>query len=165
MHSEIVTVAGQQYRKATWQRRIIARLIDISLLIVTCTLAGESFLPLTIPLSIIYIFTGNALLRGASVGKRLTGMKIIDAKHGRACGVIQDFFRHRYLFFFNPIFLALSAYDSVQGYFDKPELYVVCTAAPTTEERAALQEKPAKLDLAGMRATLQKTQDENDNTN
>lgn len=165
VHSEIVTVAGQQYRKATWPRRIGARLIDILLLIIICTLAGESLLPLTFLLSVIYLFIGNALLRGASVGKRLTGLKIVETKHGGPCGVIQDLFRHRYLFFYNPIFLALSAYDSAQGYFDKPELYVVRTAPPIPEERAAQQEKPAKLDLAGMRATLQKMRDEDNNTN
>src|SRR4051812_45543145 len=98
MHSEIVTVAGQQHSKATWPRRIAARVLDPVLLIAVCTVAGENWLPLTIPLSIIYLLIGNALMRGASVGKRLTGLKIIDATHGRPCSVIQDLVRHRYLF-------------------------------------------------------------------
>ena len=165
IHSEIVTVAGQQYSKATWPHRIAARLFDIVLVITVCTVAGESLLPLTVPLSIIYLFIGNGLFRGASLGKRVTGLTIIDAKHGRPCSVIQDLVRHRYLFFANPVVLLLTAYDSAQGHFDNPELYIVRTTPPTPAQREALREKPAKLDLAGMRATLQKNRDDGNDTN
>jgi RDD family len=165
MHFEIVTVAGQQYHKATWPRRIAGRLLDITLLVGACTVAGENFLVITVPLSIVYLLIGDGLLRGASLGKRLTGMKVIDAKHGGPCSIIQDLVRHRYLFFTNPVFLLLTAYDSAQGCFDNPELYIVRTTPLTTAEREARCEKPAKLDLAGMRVTLQKIRDESNNAN
>lgn len=60
------------------------------------------------------------------------------------------------LLFSNPIFLLLTAYDDAQGCFDKPDIYVVSTAPITDAEREVMREKPAKLDLAGMRASLQK---------
>src|SRR5437764_14971185 len=153
MYSEIVTVAGQQYRKAAWPRRIAARLIDILVVIAVCAIAGENLLVLTVPLSIIYLLLGNGFLRGQSLGKRLSVIKVIDATHGRQCSVIQELVRQRYLFFTSPLFLALNAFDSAQGCFDKPELYVVRTSQFTPEEREAMREKPAKLDLAGMRNT------------
>jgi hypothetical protein len=157
---DIITVAGQQYRKARWSRRILGRLIDIVLLILTCTLAGERLLVFTVPLSMGYLVFGNALLGGRSIGKRMTGMKIIDAKHGGPCSTIQDLVRHRYLFFSNPIFLLLTAHDTARGCFDKPELYVVRNSPLTSAEREALKEKPAKLDLLGMRATMEKIREE-----
>lgn len=163
MSSEIVTIAGQQYRKATWPRRIAARLIDIVIVSGVCTIAGESLLLLTGPISICYLLLGNAVLRGRSVGKRLTGMRIINSKHGGPCSMMQDLIRHRYLFFTNPIFLLLTAYDSSEGYFDEPELYVVLTTPLTLTEREALREKPAKLDLEGMRTTLERIRNDGDN--
>ena len=127
-----------------------------------CTLAGESLLPITVPLSGVYLLVGNALLRGRSIGKRLTGLKIIDARHGGYCSVGQDLIRHRYLFFYNPIVLLLTAYDVSEGCFETPEIYVVLTSPLTLSERELLREKPAKLDLEGMRTTLEQMRAESD---
>lgn len=98
MHPEIIEVGGQQYCKATWPHRIAGRMLDIALVVGIWTAAGESLLPLVLPLSIGYLFIGNGLFGGAGFGKRLTGMKVIDARHGGACSIVQDFVRHRYLF-------------------------------------------------------------------
>jgi uncharacterized RDD family membrane protein YckC len=158
--NDFITVAGQQYRKATWPRRILGRLIDIALVLVLCTLGGERLFALTMPLSMAYLVFGNALLGGRSIGKRMAGMKIIDANHGRPCSLLQDLVRHRYFYFGNPIVLLLIAYDTAQGHFDKFAVYVVRNSPLTSSEREALKEKPAKLDLVGMRATMQKIREE-----
>lgn len=169
MLPEIVTVAGKDYRLARWPRRIMARFIDVAIAIVVCiavgVAGGDDWLTLAIPLTLAYLVLGSALLGGQSLGKRVLGIKVIDAKHGRPCGVMQDIVRQRYLLYYNPLFLALSAFDTAQGYHDQPELYVVRTSEVTASDRAARQEvakeKPAKLDLAAMRASLQKPRDEN----
>jgi RDD family protein len=160
MPSETVTIAGQPYRTASWRRRIVARAIDLTLVNFVCAIGGASFALLTLPLSVVYLLAGNALLRGQSLGKRLTAIKVIDAKHGSPCRVVQELIRQRYLFFSNPIFLALTAYDSAQGHLDKPEFYVVGTSEFIPEVSEAPREKPAKLDLAGIQATVQRRLDE-----
>jgi uncharacterized RDD family membrane protein YckC len=156
MRENIVTVSGLQYRRATWPRRIVARAIDVAILVSFCALFGGKFLPFTVPLSIVYLFTGNGLLAGRSIGKRLTGLKIIDARHGGPITPVQDFVRHRYLFFYNPIFLLLTAIDTSRGYFDKPETYVVAAKPLSPGEIEVLKEKPGKLDLEAMRKSLER---------
>ena len=156
MHERVVEIAGRHYRRATWSRRILAQTIDIVLIIVIIAAGGENLALITVPAAIIYLLCGSGLLGGRSVGKRLTGLKIIDARHGGACSPVQDFVRHRYLFFANPIFLMLSAYDTSQGYFDTPETFVVEANALSTAEEEALREKPARLDLEAMRRRMQR---------
>jgi len=167
MESDIITILGQQYRRATWPRRIAARLIDIFVVIgiwmVGTRILGDGWLAFAVPLAIIYLLIGNALFGGRSLGKRLIGIRIVERRHGGPCSVIQDLVRHRYLFFANPIVLLLTAYDASQGCFDEPELYVVFASPLTSTERETLKEKPAKLDLAGMRASLQQARHEGDN--
>jgi hypothetical protein len=142
MRDKVVTVAGRNYRRATWPRRLLARGVDLVLLCVACTLAGTMLLPLTVPLSFVYLVLGDGLLAGRSIGKRFTGLKVIETRHGAACTPMQDFVRHRYLFFANPMFLLFSAYDSAQGYFDTPETYVVATTPLASEEVERLKPKP-----------------------
>ena len=107
-----------------------------------CILAGSTRLPLTVIVSILYFVIGDGLLAGRSIGKRLTGLKVIETRHGGPCTLTQDFIRHRYVLFANPIFLILSAYDSSQGCFETPETYVVRATPLTAEEVEVLQPKP-----------------------
>ena len=160
MRENIVTVGGLLYRRATWPRRIAARAMDVAILVSFCALCGGELLPFTVLLSIVYLFLGNGLLRGRSIGKRMAGLKIIDARHGGSITAVQDFVRHRYLFFYNPIFLLLTAFDASRGYFDKPETYVVPTKPLSPEEIEALKEKPAKLDLEAMRKSLERPKEQ-----
>jgi hypothetical protein len=158
MRAEIVTVAGQRYSLASWRRRAGAAVLDIAFLAGLISLdavAGEWLLALTIPCALFYAFFGNALLQGATIGKRLMGIKVIDARHGSPCTYMQDFVRHRYLFLGSFLFLVLSAFDSAQGAFSRPEVYLVRTVPPLPSDESP-PEKPAKLDLAGMKASLQK---------
>jgi hypothetical protein len=160
MHFEVITVAAQQYRLATWPRRIVARIMDLLLVVEIWITAGTWFLPVGVAISVVlsgvYLLIGNGLLRGRSIGKRLAGLKIIDARHGGPCTVLQDFIRHRYLLFSNPVFLLLTAYDASKGLLEKPELYVVMAEPLTSTETEERKEKPAKLNLAGLRETYQK---------
>jgi hypothetical protein len=142
MRDKVVTVAKRNYRRATWPHRLLARALDLVVLAILCTIAGPAWLPLTVPASLVYSALGDGLLAGRSIGKRLTGLKVIETRHGGPCTLIQDFVRHRYAFFTNPIFLVLSAYDSSQGCFDTPETYVVRAAPLTAEEAERLQPKP-----------------------
>jgi len=167
---EIVTIGKEKYYKATWPRRIAARLIDLALVAgvyLVAALASGKFLLLAIPVSLLYLVIGNGLFEGASLGKALTGLVVLDAKHGCPCSVIQDLVRQRYLFCFKFPILLFIMLDSAKGEFDKPEVYVVRKRPLTAAEREEAQrarsvstEKPARLDLAAMRASLQKPRDE-----
>lgn len=159
--SAIVPIAGQHYRKAPWSQRIMARVIDLVLLSVGCAMAGAPFTGLVGIFGLIYFLVGDALFGGATAGKRLLRIKVIDARHGGPPTFFQDLLRHRYLFFFNFVFLALTAYDTARGDFDTPEVWVVCAdpVSPPQPEKTP-GEKPAKLDLAGMRETLQQIRNE-----
>lgn len=161
MNTEIVTVAGQQYHKADWPRRILARLVDGMLVFVAWGIFGGWLLLFAVPLGLAYLLMGNALCGGRSLGNRMAGLKVIDAVHGGPCSAIQELVRHRYILFYNPLFVLLTAYDTTQGCFDKPELYVVRDGPLTLEEQEELREKPAHLNLAGLRDTLQKLREPN----
>ena len=117
MRDKVVTVAKQNYQRATWPHRLLARGFDLGPVAMLCILAGSTWLPLTVIVSILYFVIGDGLLAGRSIGKRLTGLKVIETRHGGPCTLTQDFIRHRYVLFTNPIFLVLSAYDSSQGCF------------------------------------------------
>jgi len=150
MRGNIVEVAGQYYRRATWPRRILARGIDVLLFVIVWSMSGEALRIVVSLLFVGYVFIGNGLFR-RSLGKRIAGIKLIDARYGSPITPVQDFVRHRYLFFYNPLFLLLTAYDASQGCFDKPETYVVHSNPVTPAEIDIMQEKPAKLDLEAMR--------------
>jgi hypothetical protein len=152
MPPEIVIIAGRQYCKANWSARITGRVIDVVFVMFVVAIFG----PVAWLFGIVYLLFGNAFMGGQTLGRRAAGVKVIDSKEGRPCTFFAELLRQRYLFFANPIFLLLSAYDSSQGYFDKPELYVVRTAPPTSTELERPPEKPAKLDLAGMRASIER---------
>jgi uncharacterized RDD family membrane protein YckC len=125
MAEKEVTVAGEHYELATWPQRIVAKSIDL-VVVVIIFVVGETIFPSTGYLaSTVYLFSGNGLLLGRSIGKRIVGLRVIDARHGRPISMVQDLVRHRYLLFLNLIFLFLTAYDESQGCFDKPETYVV----------------------------------------
>ncbi len=157
MRENIVEVAGQYYRRATWPRRIFARGIDLLFFVMLWAMSGEVLRVILSLLFIAYVFIGNGLFR-RSLGKRLAGIKVIDARYGGPITPIQDFVRHRYLFFYNPLFLLLTAYDASQGCFDKPETYVVDATPVTPAEVDTIKEKPAKLDLKAMRKGLSQSQ-------
>ncbi len=162
MDSEIITAGSQQYAVAGWPQRVVARGLDFMVVMVGCTVGGEiggAFLLLG---GIVYLFIGSGLMKGASLGKRAVGLKVIEARHGGPCSVTQDLTRQYYLFSFNPIFWALRAYDASKGSFAKPETYVVQATPLTAAEREVPPEKPAKLDLAGMGETLKKLREARD---
>lgn len=182
MDSDIITAGSQQYRVAGWPRRVVARGLDFIFIIGVCILGGEYLarmlemiwllgarsvsgrmaVAFVLPAGIIYLFLGNGLLKGASLGKRVLGLKVIDARHGGACGVLQDFLRQRYLLNNNPISLVLTFYDSVTDRLFEHETYVVHASPLTVVEREVPPEKPAKLDLAGMGETLKKLRETRD---
>ncbi len=164
MHEDIITVAGLQYRKASWFLRVVAQMIDVALVFGLCVITARSLALSLIMLlvAVIYLLVGSGLLRGATLGKRLVGIKVMEARHGGPCSVIQDFLRHRYLLFANPVFLLFMAYDSAQGSLDQPETYVVHADPVTIPEVEVVPAKPAKLDLAGMRDAIQKIRDTRD---
>ncbi|MCX6847838.1 MAG: RDD family protein [Verrucomicrobia bacterium] len=182
MDSVIITAGSQQYRVAGWPRRVVARGLDFVVIIVGCCVAGEYLSQMldmvwllgarsvsgrmagafVVPVGIIYLFLGNGLMKGASLGKRVMGLKVIDARHGGPCGVLQDFLRQRYIFSGNPISLVLTFYDSVADRLLEQETYVVHATPLTLVEREVPPEKPAKLDLAGMGETLKKLRETRD---
>ncbi len=162
MDTEIITAGSQQYQVAGWPQRVVARGLDIGLIMVGCALGGEmvgGFLTLG---GIVYLFLGSGLMSGASLGKRAMGLKVIEARHGGPCSVMQDLIRQRYLLYYNPVFIMLIAYDSAKGCFDRPETYVVHATPMTAAEREVPQEKPAKLDLAGMGDMVKKMREARD---
>lgn len=184
MDSDIITAGGRQYRVAGWQRRVVARALDLVLIMVGCGLGGESLARLldmtrllggrsvsgeaaaafVLPVALFYFFLGNGLLKGASLGKRVVGLKVIEARHGGPCGVLQDFLRQRYFLNTNPISLVLTFYDSVMDRLYEQETYVVEAAPVTVAESEVPPGKPAKLDLAGMGETLKKLRETRDAT-
>lgn len=156
LRENIVNAGGRHYRLATRRRRIAAGAIDLAAVVLLCVPAGATLRLFAALVSIVYLLAGNGLLAGRSLGKRLTGLKVIDARHGGPITPAQDFVRHRYLFYYNPVFLLLTALDASRGYFDKPETYVVNVRALLPEEIEVLKEKPAKLDLEAMRKSLER---------
>lgn len=149
-------MAGKQFQRATWRQRIVARGIDVLFLAGLCALLGGNLLPLTISLSVIYLLIGNGLLAGRSIGKRLTGLKVIDARHGGPITPLQDFIRQRYVLFASPLFLLLTAFDESQNCFDKPETFVISAAPVLPKDTETPLEKPAKLQLEAMRKSLER---------
>ncbi len=111
---------------------------------------------------LVYVFLGSGLMKGASLGKRAMGLRVIEARHGGPCGLMQDFLRQRYLLSGNPISLVLTFYDSVTDRLGEQETYVVHATPLTAAEREVPPEKPAKLDLAGMGETLRKMREARD---
>lgn len=166
MDSDIITAGSQQYRVAGWPQRVVARALDVALIIVGCSVGGVIAGAFVLPVGIVYLFIGSSLLKGASLGKRALGMKVIDARHGGPCSVVQDLLRQSYFFYGNPVFLAFIAYDAAKGSLDKPGTYVVHAAPLTAAEREVSNvvppEKPAKLDLAGMGDALKKLRETRD---
>lgn len=159
MHEDIVTVAGKPFRRASWRRRVVGRLIDLVFLMlvnVASALVNEPLGVVSMILSGFYLLFGNGLLGGGSIGKRLTGQRVLETRHGGPCSWIQDGMRHKYLFFLSLPFLILLAYDSSQGCFDTPETYVVLAKPLTAAEMETLKEKPARLNLAGLHETMAK---------
>ena len=152
MPPEIVTIAGRPYCKAKWPARITGRVIDLVFVMIATAIFG----PVAWLFGIPYLLFGNAFMGGHTLGRRAAGIKVVDSKEGNPCTLLPEIVRQRYFFYANPIFLLLSAHDSAQGYFDKPELYVVRIAPPTPAELEKPPEKPARLDLAGMRAALER---------
>lgn len=157
---EIITAGVHQYRLAGWMQRGMACMVDLGLIVVASGLGGDVLGGLIVLAGIGYWFIGSGLMDGASVGKRVMGLRVIDARHGGPCSVLQDLHRHRYLLNINPVFIALRAYDAAQGHLELPETYVVKAAPLTAAEKdvgsEAIREKPAKLDLSGMGETLRK---------
>jgi hypothetical protein len=90
------------------------------------------------------------------------GLKVIEARHGGPCGVLQDFLRQRYIFSGNPISVVLTFYDSVTDRLFEQETYVVHATPLTAAEHEVPPEKPAKLDLAGMGDALKKLREARD---
>ena len=158
MRADIVTIAGQQYGKAAWSRRIVAQMIDLALVLFACAMVGKSFVLslIMIALSTAYFLVGCGLMKGATVGKRLVGIKVLETRHGGPCSVIQEFLRHRYLLFANPVFMLFMAYDSAKGSLEHGETCVVQDMPVKVEEGKVPDSRPARLDLNGMRDVIQK---------
>lgn len=157
---EIITAGMHQCRRAGWRQRVLARIVDLGLIMVGSGIGGDVLGGPIVLAGIVYWFIGSGLMDGASVGKRIMGLRVIDARHGGPCSVMQDLLRHRYLLSLNPVYIALRAYDAAQGHLENAETHVVKAALLTAAEKDAVsevaREKPAKLDLSGMGETLRK---------
>jgi uncharacterized RDD family membrane protein YckC len=70
--------------------RIIAKLIDLSLVIVL----SFFFYPLGIILSVIYIAVSDSLQNGQSIGKKFMGFAVISLEDGKPCTVKQSAVRN-----------------------------------------------------------------------
>ncbi|MBN8420512.1 MAG: RDD family protein [Verrucomicrobia bacterium] len=158
MSTDVITIAGQQYSKAAWSRRIVAQIIDLALVLFACAMVGKSFVLslIMIALSTAYFLIGSGLMKGATVGKRFVGVKVLETRHGGPCSVVQEFLRHRYLLFANPVFMLFMAYDSAKGSLEPLETCVVQDMLIKVEEGKVPESKPARLDLNGMRDVVQK---------
>src|SRR6201995_1550919 len=97
MHEKLVTVAKRNYRRPAWPHRLLARGLDLVVLAIFGTIAGTTWLALIVTVAIVYFAVGDGLLAGRNIGKRLTGLKVIETRHGGPCTLIQDFIRHRYV--------------------------------------------------------------------
>lgn len=162
MDSDIITAGRQQYRVAGWPQRVVARGLDVVLVVFACAMPGEIFGVLQVPAGLIYLILGSGLMKGASLGKRAMGLKVIESRHGGPCGVMQDFLRQRYFLYGNPMMLVFMVYDSVTDRLYQPETCVVLSTPLTAAETEVPPEKPAKLDLAGMGETLRKMREARD---
>ncbi|MBN8422779.1 MAG: RDD family protein [Verrucomicrobia bacterium] len=170
MDSDIITAGSQQYRVAGWLPRVVARGLDLLFILMVCIGGGECLAQVSgkmavafvLSAGILYFFLSNSLMRGASLGKRVVGLKVIEARHGGPCGLWQDFLRQRYFLAKNPILLVLTFYDSVTDRLEESETYVVHAVPLTAAEHEVPPEKPAKLDLAGMGETLKKLRETRD---
>lgn len=157
----IVTVGKREYALAPRSRRFFAGVIDLSLAFLPLFASGDYWIVVA-PIALAYLFMGDGVLRGQRVGKRICGLKVIDARHGTACTVLQDFTRNcgrGSVISYEGIGGLLRAYDHIVGNIpSRPEIYVILTRPVTDADRPAapLPEKPAVLDLEGMKRSLKK---------
>ncbi len=98
MTSETFIVRDQTYRVAPWSRRIVAKVLDAALcygilVVGMMALAGLQKWPeelmMVMSLGVFILATclwlaGDGLFHGASVGKRLLGLRLVHVRHGSA---------------------------------------------------------------------------------
>ena len=100
-----VEIQGQRFLRATWQERIAARVLEGALAFFLVPLAMGIVAPLLHPglaatLGLLCLFAGLAFimvgdhwLRGAGIGKRMLGLRVIHARHGTPPSAGQCFLR------------------------------------------------------------------------
>jgi|GEM_PF-3513159 len=171
MDSDIITAGTQHYRVAGWLPRVVARVLDIFFIVGVCAVGGEYLkravskemaVACVLLVSALYLLIGNGLMKGATLGKRLVGLKVIEARHGGPCGVLKDFLRQRHIFSGNPISMVITFYDSVTERLLEQETHVVHATPLKEAGREVPPEIPAKLNLDGMGETLRKMREARD---
>jgi hypothetical protein len=85
MALKTVTIQGKPIRLASWPQRILARTVDLALIIAILAVLPGIFQTLALAICLPYFFIGDGLLQGRNLGKRIVGLKVLDAKHGTAC--------------------------------------------------------------------------------
>jgi hypothetical protein len=164
MAGTIVNVGKQEYVLASRKRRALAGVVDFSVAFGPLFFLGDYGAVFILP-ALAYLFMGDGILRGQRLGKRLLGLKVIDARHGTPCTPFQDFIRNcgrASVFSYGGLGAILRAYDHAVGNVPaQPEIYVILTRSVTDADRppAPPPEKPAKLDLEGMKGSWTKQPD------
>jgi hypothetical protein len=87
LHSHIVFCGGRYFiptpRKWWWA----AKALDLAVIALCTAVFGPNFMLA----GLVYLRIGDGLFRGASIGKRLIGARVIETTHGCPCTILQDF--------------------------------------------------------------------------
>jgi hypothetical protein len=122
------TIRDQSYDVAPWLLRIAAKSIDAGLCYGVLIFIGPilslmlpeiavfAVMVLLLGVSLWWWFTSDAILQGASVGKRLIGLRLVHQRHGSAPSSLQAALRQlKYSTFLSLWGLMAHSYDERHG--------------------------------------------------
>jgi hypothetical protein len=86
MNADIVFCGAWYFLLTPWKWRLAAIVIDCAVVALGFAAFGETF----VLVGIGYFLVGDGLFRGARIGKRFVGIKVIESRHGCPCTILQD---------------------------------------------------------------------------
>jgi uncharacterized RDD family membrane protein YckC len=141
--ASLVEIQGQKFLRATWQERVGARVLEGVLTFFAVPMALGFVAPLLHPwlaatlwllclfAGLAFIMVGDHWLRGAGVGKRMLGLRVMHARHGTPPSAGQCFLRSlkscTYLSLWG---LLANGYDEVKGHNSEEFAVVRARALP-----------------------------------
>jgi uncharacterized RDD family membrane protein YckC len=146
MISDTLTIRGETFHVASWPVRIAAKVIDLAFCY-GIIFFGLGLLPPLLPEAWFFFlfipfffavmawwFTSDGLLRGAGLGKRLLGLRLVHRRHGSRPSAGEATIRQlKYSTFFSLWGLVTNAHDEKHGTTQPDEFVTVKKARPASD--------------------------------
>lgn len=99
-------------RQTTLFSRLIARAIDLLVILAVLLVGKTAWMPLGLVLGLLLCGLQDALGNGQSIGKRIMGLRVIEGRAGQSCSMTRSAIRNlpfilAFLFGFIPVFWIL----------------------------------------------------------